>query len=245
MGEASNAALERARRRGDVALSRRLLSAVGFAAAGLSLPWCISRCWTEQGAALRSALSSVQAPTPPSDVSFVVSKAVLGALVPVGLAVVLGVCAAGALQGAGKRAGRRAAPLPWESASSAALAALLLGATLAGGLVFVVLSRSAALSQGRSTSLSLASAPENLARARHPAVLEPLLGVAADQAKMLLLCAVLALLVFGLLDRLLVLRAWKLRQSAASELLREQRSEGPSPDVRRAQRRAAQKVPTS
>ncbi len=245
MGEASNAALERARRRGDVALSRRLLSAVGFAAAGLSLPWCISHCWLEQSAALRSALTSTQTPTPPSDASFIVAKAALGAVAPVGLAVVLGVCAAGALQGAGKRVVRRAAPLPWESSSNAALAALLLGATLAGGLVFVVLSRGSGPSQGPSTSLSLASAPENLERARNPAVLEPLLGGAADQAKLLLLCAMLAFLSFGLLDRLLALRAWKLRQSAAAQLLREQRSEGPSPDVRRAQRRAARQAPTA
>jgi flagellar biosynthesis protein FlhB len=239
--EASEARLERARRRGDVPVSRRLLRAVGLAAALVALPVCARRLWDGSAALLRTTIASAAernvdlGPELGRSAVLRVIGPLVDCLLPLVIALALGAIIAALLQGGARWTTERAARRKGES---------WWGSLLAVGLFLVT-----ALVGVRQLAVALPSLlgsleAESLESQRSALTsLERTLRVGFDQASFLLWALTAVALAAGILDAVLERVAWRKRHTLPpGEERRERRSQEVAPEVRTARQRAHRTV---
>jgi flagellar biosynthesis protein FlhB len=239
--EASEARLTRARRRGDVPVSRRLLRAVGLAAALVALPVCARRLWDAIAALLRTTIMSAaerNVDTGPSLGRGAVMRVIgplFDCLLPLVIALALGAIIAALLQGGGRWTTERAARRNGESWWSSLLSVALFLVTALVGV------------RQLATALpSLLGSPDTgdlTSRRAALASLERTLSAGYDQASFLLWALTAVALAAGVLDAVLERVAWRKRHALPpGEERRERRSQEISPEVRSARQRAHRTV---
>lgn len=238
-GDASKADLERARRRGDVVVSRRLLAAAGLLATCALLPWCIGEAFRHAKSSLVAVLSEADAAGHGANAWQIVAP-VLTTVVPVAAAVALVTLLAAYAQGGGRFAKRRAPRLAFEGPLSAVFGAVAFVTALTlGGWLALRASRPFEPSTTLEEA-TFAQSSEQLERTRHAAArsFEGVFSEAGAEATTLLLCAAALACFLGLLDLLLARFTWQRRIAAWSEASRDARNAEVAPEIRRARQRA-------
>ncbi len=240
-GGGSSAELAEARRRGDVAVSRRLAAALGLGAGALSLLFVARNAWDSCGALLRRSIALASAPEPPSaqdlgrDAMLSLASILATTLAPLVVAFALGALAGSLIQGGLCWRARRAKERPLEP-----YLRVLLGCACALALTLLL----AHLVLRSSVELQAALEP-HLALSR-PSILEGLgrvLDVGSAGAAAIVTWTVLACAAFGALDAVIERAAWRRRQSSSSaDERRQQRAREVAPEVRAARREAHKRL---
>ncbi len=243
-GAASEGRVLRARQRGDVPVSRRLLRAVGLAAALVGWPLCAKRLWGSCEALLSKAIELAAQPHPDTHAPLgkgataILFESLLGCLFPLVGALALGAVVAALLQGGGRWAKERKPARPAESWVGAGLGAL--------AFMLVALASVRLLADSLPALLQTLDSEQLASRSSARRSLGHILDLGGAQATQLLVLTTALALAVGILDIVLERIAWRRRHSISpGEERRERRAREVAPEVRTARQRAHRRVVNS